>query len=187
MASRISSHDLEHAPRRSSRSGAQNGTPSPLATPTDLGEREVQAITAALNPLVADAFALYIKLKNFHWHLSGPNFRDYHLMFDDFADEVHDSIDILAERVRRVGGTTIRSVGHIANLTRVADDDEALVPPAQMLARLVDDHLECARSMRHAIEVCEKNHDPASASVLENLLDQTEKRKWFLFEATQKS
>ncbi|HKD76552.1 MAG TPA: DNA starvation/stationary phase protection protein, partial [Ktedonobacterales bacterium] len=130
-----------------------------LATPTDLSQQAVQAITGALNPLIADAFALYVKTKNFHWHLAGSHFRDYHLLFDEHADQIFASIDILAERVRRVGGTTIRSIGHIGQLQTIEDDNNEFVPASEMLRRLMDDNATIAKAQRAAHEVCEHHHD----------------------------
>jgi len=156
-----------------------------LATVTDLTQQEVQAITEALNPLVADFFALYVKTKNFHWHLAGSHFRDYHLLFDEQADQIFDSIDILAERVRRIGGTTIRSISHISELQTIEDDNNDFVPPGEMVKRLMEDNAHLARSQREAHEVCEKNRDVATASQLEILIDEAELRKWFLFEIVQ--
>ncbi len=151
----------------------------------DLTQQEVQAITEALNPLVADFFALYVKTKNFHWHLAGSHFRDYHLLFDEQADQIFDSIDILAERVRRVGGTTIRSISHISELQTIEDDNNDFVPPGEMVKRLMEDNAHIARLQREAHEVCEKNRDVATASQLEILIDEAERRKWFLFEIVQ--
>lgn len=159
--------------------------PSKLATITDLTPQEVQAITEALNPLVADLFALYVKTKNFHWHLAGSHFRDYHLLFDEQADQIFDAIDILAERVRRLGGTTVRSISHISELQTIEDDNNDFVPPGEMVKRLMEDNAHLARSMREAHEVCEKNRDVATASQLEILIDEAERRKWFLFEIVQ--
>jgi starvation-inducible DNA-binding protein len=156
-----------------------------LATPTDLTQKEVQAITEALNPLVADAFALYVKTKNFHWHLSGSHFRDYHLLFDEHADQIFDSIDTLAERVRRVGGATIRSISHIGQLQTIQDDNDEFLPAAEMVRRLMEDNAHLAQMQRAAHEVGEKNRDVATASELEVILDETERRKWFLFEVSQ--
>jgi len=159
--------------------------PSQLATPTDLKPEEVRAITEALNPLVADAFALYLKTKNFHWHLSGSHFRDYHLMFDEQADAIFETIDVLAERVRRVGGTTIRGIGHVAQLQRVQDNNADYVTPGDMVQQLLEDNKTCARNMRAAHDICEDNRDVASASHLEVFIDETERRTWFLFEVAQ--
>ena len=159
--------------------------PSHLATMTDLTSKEAQAVTEAVNPLIADAFALYVKTKNFHWHLSGSHFRDYHLLFDEQADAIFDSIDIMAERVRRVGGTTIRSISHIGQLQSIEDDNDDFVPAGQMIKRLMDDNAHIAQMIRAAIEVCDKHRDSASSNALQEILDETERRKWFLFEIMQ--
>lgn len=161
--------------------------PAQLATPSDLTPKDVQAITEALNPLVADLFALYVKTKNFHWHLSGAHFRDYHLLFDEHAEQIFAGIDILAERVRKVGGTTIRSIGHITQLQTIADDNASMVPAREMVRRLMEDNSALARTMRAAHEVCEHSRDVATASLLETLIDEAERRTWFLFEVTQGS
>lgn len=158
---------------------------SQLATVTDLTSQEVQAITEAVNPLIADAFALYVKTKNFHWHLSGSHFRDYHLMFDEQADAVLESIDIMAERIRRIGGTTIRSISHVSQLQTIEDDNNDFVPPGEMLRRLMDDNAHIAKMVRSAITVCDKNRDSATSNLLQEILDETERRKWFLFEVMQ--
>ncbi|HEY8324249.1 MAG TPA: DNA starvation/stationary phase protection protein [Ktedonobacterales bacterium] len=166
---------------------AMTGFPAPkrLATPTDLKPNEVQAVVEAVNPLVADSFALYIKTKNFHWHLSGQHFRDYHLLFDEQAAAILASIDVMAERVRRIGGTTIRSLGHIQRLTQVQDDNEDAVSPQDMLRRLLEDNSHMARSLRQAIATCEDNRDTVTANNLQEILDQTERRVWFLYETLQ--
>lgn len=156
-----------------------------LATVTDLTSKEAQAVTEAINPLIADAFALYVKTKNFHWHLSGSHFRDYHLLFDEQADAIFESIDIMAERVRRVGGTTIRSISHIGQLQTIEDDNDDFVPAGQMIKRLMDDNAHIAQQIRAAIEVCDKHRDSASSNALQEILDETERRKWFLFEIMQ--
>ncbi len=158
---------------------------SQLATVTDLSPQEARAITEAVNPLIADAFALYVKTKNFHWHLYGPHFRDYHLLFDEHAEAILESIDVMAERVRRVGGTTIKSIGHISQLQTIRDDDEALVPANVMVRRLMDDNAHIAEKLRGAIAVCDKNRDSATSNNLQEILDATERRKWFLFEILQ--
>jgi len=159
--------------------------PRPLATPTDLTAQEVQAVTAAINPLIADSIALYVKLKNFHWHVVGSHFRDYHLMFDEHADEILASLDPLAERVRRIGGTTIRSMGHVQELTRVEDDDDEFVTPDAMINRLIKDNLHMAKQLRSAIELTEEKRDMPTNDLLMELLDATEKRIWFLHEISQ--
>ncbi len=158
---------------------------APLATPTDLSENGVKAIASALNTLCADAFALYLKTKNFHWHMSGPHFRDYHLLLDQQADQIEATIDPLAERVRKLGQTTLRSIGNIASLKTIEDNDEAFVPPAAMLKELESDNRAMAHAMRHAHELCDDNDDVATASLLEVWIDETERRAWFLFEASQ--
>ncbi len=159
--------------------------PKQLATVTDLTAQEAQAITEALNPLIADAFALFTKTKNYHWHLAGSHFRDYHRLFDEQAEEVFESVDLLAERVRRVGGTTIRSISHIGQLQTIQDDNDDFVPAGEMVRRLMQDNQHLAKMQRAAIEVCEKHRDSVTANVLQEILDDTEKRKWFLFEVLQ--
>jgi starvation-inducible DNA-binding protein len=159
--------------------------PSKLATMTDLTQAEAQAVTTAVNPLIADAFALYVKTKNFHWHLYGSHFRDFHLLFDEHADAILESTDILAERVRRVGGTTIRSIGHISQLQTIEDDNNEIVPAGEMVRRLMEDNAQIARNIRNAIVVCDKNRDSATSNLLQEILDQAERRKWFLFEIVQ--
>jgi len=159
--------------------------PRQLATPTDLTPQAVQAITEALNPLIADAFALYVKTKNFHWHLAGSHFHDYHKLFDKQAEQIFGSIDTLAERVRRIGGTTIRSITHISQVQTIKDDNDEFVPAGEMARRLMQDNAHIAEMQRAAIEVCEKHRDLASSNALETLLDETERRKWFLFEVLQ--
>ena len=159
--------------------------PSPLATLTDLKSEEVQAITEAINPLIADTFALYTKNKNYHWHVAGSHFRDYHKLFGRQAEDMLASIDILAERVRRIGGTTIRSISHISQLQTIQDDNSDFVQAGEMARRLMEDNKHMAQMQRAAHEVCVHNHDVATASVLENLIDQSERRTWFLFETVQ--
>lgn len=159
--------------------------PPPLATPTDLGADEVRAVVEAVNPLIADSLALYVKTKNFHWHVSGPHFRDYHLLFDEQAEVILESVDILAERLRKIGGGTIRSIGHIANLQTIGDDEEEFVTPLEMVRRLLDDNRSMAEHQRAAIEVCDKNRDSPTGNLLQDILDQTERRVWFLFEVSQ--
>ena len=165
--------------------GRPGKTQHPLATPTDLKPAGVREITAAINPLVADAFALYVKTKNYHWHLASSHFRDYHLLLDEQADQIFATIDPLAERVRKIGGTTLRSMGHIASLQTVADSEEAFVPPFEMLSRLMEDNKAMAAHMREAHEVCDAHKDVATASLLETFIDETERRTWFLFETSQ--
>jgi len=158
---------------------------APLATPTDLGADATRDITGALNPLLADVFALYLKTKNFHWHMSGPHFRDYHLLLDEQSDQIYAMTDPIAERVRKIGGSTVRSIGHIAKLQRVLDNDAEFVTPMGMLAELREDNKQLAASFRAAHEVCEEHGDIASASLIEVWIDETERRAWFLFEASR--
>ena len=158
---------------------------SALATPTDLSENGVKAIAAALNGLAADAFALYLKTKNFHWHMSGPHFRDYHLLLDEHGDQIYAMVDPLAERVRKLGQTTLRSIGHIAKLQSIKDNDKDFVGPLDMLRELEDDNRRLVAAQRKAHELCDDNGDVASASLLEVWIDEAERRAWFLFEATR--
>jgi starvation-inducible DNA-binding protein len=157
--------------------------PSALKTPTDLGDNAAAAVAAELNLLVADAFALYVKTKNFHWHMSGPHFRDYHLLLDEHADQIFATTDPLAERARKIGQNTLRSIGQINQLTRVKNNDAAFVSPLAMLQELCQDNRDMAANMRKAHKVCDDNEDVASASLLENFIDETERRTWFLYEA----
>ena len=158
---------------------------SALKTPTDLGDNAAAAVAAELNLLVADAFALYVKTKNFHWHMSGPHFRDYHLLLDEHADQIFATTDPLAERARKIGQKTVRSIGQINKTTRVKNNDADFVSPLDMLKELCHDNREMAKNMRKAHQVCDENEDVASASLLENFIDETERRTWFLFEATR--
>ena len=154
-----------------------------LATPTDLKPKNTAAVAKELNMLVADAFALYLKTKNFHWHVSGPHFRDYHLMLDEQADQIFAAIDPLAERVRKLGERTVLGVTHVVALTSVEDSTADFVAPGDMLRTLMDDNKAMAAAMRKAHGVCDDNDDPASASLIEVYIDETERRTWFLFEA----
>lgn len=154
-----------------------------LHTPTDLPPAAVAAISAALNGLLADAFALYLKTKNFHWHVSGPEFRDYHLLLDEQAEQIFATTDDLAERVRKIGGTTIRSIGHIGRLQRLIDNDADYVTPLDMLAELREDNLQLIAEMRATHTLCDDHEDVATASLLEVWIDEAERRVWFLFEA----
>lgn len=156
---------------------------SPLVTPTDLSSTATKDISAAMNGLLADVFALYVKTKNFHWHLSGPHFRDYHLLFDEQADQIFAMTDPIAERVRKVGGSTLRSIGHIARMQRVMDNDAEYVEPSDMLAELREDNKALAGRLREAHNVCEEHRDIATASLIEVWIDETERRTWFLYEA----
>jgi starvation-inducible DNA-binding protein len=158
---------------------------APLQTPTDLSEDAARDIAAALNMLLADLFALYIKTKNFHWHVSGPHFRDYHLLLDEQADQIYATTDPVAERVRKLGATTLRSIGHIARLKRVLDNDADFVTPLDMLAELRDDNKDLVGRIREAHDVCDEHGDVATTSLLEVWIDEAERRVWFLFEAAR--
>jgi starvation-inducible DNA-binding protein len=158
---------------------------APLRTPTDLGEKATQDISAALNLALSDVFALYLKTKNFHWHMSGHHFRDFHLLLDEQADQIFAMTDPIAERVRKVGGATLHSIGQISRLQRISDNDAAFVTPQDMLSELREDNLTLTRSLREAHDVCDEHRDVASASLIENWIDETERRSWFLYEATR--
>ena len=156
---------------------------SPLVTPTDLKPDATRDIAGGLNAILADVFALYLKTKNFHWHMSGPHFRDYHLMLDEQSDQIYAMTDPIAERVRKVGGVTLRSIGHISRLQRILDNDAEFVTPLDMLAELQEDNKQLASNFRAAHEVCEEYGDIATTSLIEVWIDETERRTWFLFEA----
>jgi starvation-inducible DNA-binding protein len=156
-----------------------------LDTPTDLPQAAVDKISATLNVLLADAFALYLKTKNFHWHVSGRHFRDYHLLLDEQADQIFASTDELAERVRKVGGITLRSIGQISKMQTIKDNNEDYVPPREMLRELMEDNKKMAAAMRKAHKVVDDLEDAATAGLLENFIDETERRTWFLFEASR--
>ena len=156
-----------------------------LKTPSDLPGAKIAKISKLLNGLVADSFVLYVKTKNFHWHVSGPHFRDYHLLFDEQAAEIFATIDDLAERVRKLGAKTIHSIGEIAKLQTIKDNDKSFVSPGDMLRELMNDNKSVIKRMRAAHEVADKHDDIATASILENFIDQAEKRNWFLFEASR--
>jgi starvation-inducible DNA-binding protein len=158
---------------------------SDLDTPTDMPKAAVDKISASLNTLLADAFALYLKTKNFHWHVSGRHFHDYHLMLDDQSDAIFATTDQLAERVRKLGGTTIRSIGQIAKLQTIQDNDESYVPPREMLRELMEDNKHMAAAMRKAHKLADEHEDSGTAGLLETFIDETERRTWFLFEASR--
>ncbi len=162
---------------------AKSRRKAPLATPTLLPADATRDIAGALNALLADLFALYLKTKNFHWHVSGPHFRDLHLMLDEQADQIYATTDPVAERVRKLGATTIRSIGQIAKLQRVLDNDADYVSPFDMLAELRDDNVQLASRMRATHAVCDEHNDMATTSMLEVWIDEAERRTWFLFEA----
>jgi starvation-inducible DNA-binding protein len=167
----------------SNHKGAKQRRMAPLQTTNDLGADAQRDLSAELNVLLADTFALYMKTKNFHWHMSGPHFRDYHLLLDEHADQIYAITDAIAERVRKLGGTTIRSTGHIARLQRLADNDADFVTPSGMLAELREDNMRLAAFMRSTHDTCDKYDDVATASLLEVWIDEAERRVWFLYEA----
>jgi starvation-inducible DNA-binding protein len=158
---------------------------APLQSPTDLEPGAVREIAGALNVLLADVFSLYLKTKNFHWHMSGSHFRDYHLLLDEHGDQIFAITDVIAERVRKIGGTTIHSIGHISRLQRIPDNDADFVTPLDMLAELREDNKRLVSSMRQTHELCAQGGDVATTSLLENWIDEGERRTWFLFEATR--
>lgn len=158
---------------------------APLATPTDLKAAATQDIAGAMNAILADVFALHLKTKNFHWHMSGPHFRDYHLLLDEQAGQIFALADPIAERIRKTGGSTLKSIGHIARIQRVLDNDADYVQPLDMLAELREDNKALAARLREAHEVCEEHRDIATASLIEIWIDEAERRTWFLFEASR--
>jgi starvation-inducible DNA-binding protein len=157
-----------------------------LDTPTDLKSNAVRDISGALNILLADMFALYLKTKNFHWHVSGPHFRDYHLLLDEQADQIFATTDDIAERVRKIGGTTLRSIAHIGRLQRILDNDADFVTPLDMLAELREDNKQLVANMRETHDLCGEQNDVASTSLIETWIDEAERRTWFLFEASRR-
>src|SRR5579863_702442 len=163
----------------SSRQDLARRRSAPLETPTDLKAAATRDITGAMNAILADVFALYLKTKNFHWHMSGPHFRDYHLLLDDQADQLYAMTDPIAERVRKLGGTTLRSIGHISRTQRILDNDAAYVQPLDMLAELRDDNRGLASSLREVHNICDEHRDIATASLIEVWIDETERRTWF--------
>src|SRR5580698_395089 len=159
---------------------------APLGTPTDLRAPATRDIAAGMNAILADVFALYIKTKNFHWHMSGPHFRDYHLLLDEQADQLYAMTDPIAERIRKTGGSTLRSIGHIARIQRIIDNDADYVDPLDMLAELRDDNLTLAARLREVHDVVDELRDIATASLIETWIDETERRTWFLFESSRR-
>ncbi len=159
---------------------------SPLATPTDLKASATRDIAASMNAILADVFAIYMKTKNFHWHMSGPHFRDYHLLLDEQADQVYAMTDPIAERIRKLGGSTLRSIGDISRTQRVLDNDARYVEPLDMLAELREDNKQLAARLREVHGTCDEHRDIATASLIEVWIDETERRTWFLFEASRK-
>jgi starvation-inducible DNA-binding protein len=158
---------------------------APLATPTDLKPNAVRDLAGELNILLADMFGLYLKTKNFHWHVSGPHFRDYHLLLDEQGEQIFATTDAIAERVRKIGATTLRSIGHVSRLQRIQDNDADFVTPMDMLAELRDDNKQLTARMREIHDLCDESGDVATASLLEVWIDEAERRTWFLFEATR--
>ena len=159
---------------------------SPLASPSNLGQDATRDISGALNILLADIFALYLKTKNFHWHVSGPHFRDYHLLLDEQAEQIFATTDDIAERVRKIGGTTLRSIGQISRLQRLLDNEADYVTPLDMLAELREDNKDLVARMRVTHDVCDEHGDVASTSLIENWIDEAERRAWFLYEASRR-
>ena len=159
----------------------------PLITPTDLGGQATRDIAASMNAILADVFAVYLKTKNFHWHMSGPHFRDYHLLLDEQADQLYAMTDPIAERIRKTGGSTLRSIGHIARTQRIQDNDAEYVDPLDMLAELREDNETLAARLREVHGVVDELRDIATASLIENWIDETERRTWFLFESSRRA
>ncbi len=159
--------------------------PDQIGRTADLDGEATATLAERLNATLADSFALYIKTKNFHWHVSGPHFRDYHLLLDEQSEQIFGTTDEIAERVRKIGGTTLRSIGQVAKLQTLADNDESYVPPREMLRELMNDNKKVAAAMRKAHDIADKYEDVATASLLENFIDATERRTWFLFEASR--
>lgn len=164
-----------------------NRRDAPLQTPTDLTPAATKEISGALNAILADVFALYLKTKNFHWHMSGPHFRDYHLLLDEHADQLYAMTDPIAERVRKIGGLTLRSISHIGKLQRIPDNNAEFVEPSDMLAELREDNQTLAASLRETHNVCEEHRDLATASLIEVWIDETERRAWFLYESSRRA
>src|SRR6267142_285959 len=158
----------------------------PLTVPTDLTRSAVKDIAGAMNAILADVFALYLKTKNFHWHMSGPHFRDYHLLLDEQAGQLYAMTDPIAERIRKIGGSTLRSIGHIGRIQRIKDNDATYVDPLDMLAELREDNKTLAARLREMHEVVDEHRDIASASLIESWIDETERRTWFLFESSRR-
>jgi len=176
MKNNVSNRRGELARRRS----------APVITPTDLGAEASKGIAGSMNAVLADVFALYMKRKNFHWHMSGPHFRDYHLLLDEQADQLYAMTDSIAERIRKTGGSTLRSIGHIARVQRVIDNDADYVEPLDMLAELREDNQTLAARLREVHEVVDELRDIATASLIETWIDETERRTWFLFESSRR-
>jgi starvation-inducible DNA-binding protein len=178
---------LQQGISQMARKTGTGSAPPALAIPSDLGANATRDIAAAVNGLLADVFALYLKTKNFHWHMSGPHFRDYHLMLDEQSDQIFAMTDVLAERVRKLGQLTLHSIGEISSNQRIKDNDAPYVTPRDMLAELREDNGELATRMREAHEMIDEHNDVATASLLEVFIDETERRAWFLYEASHAS
>jgi starvation-inducible DNA-binding protein len=168
------------------RSDLKSRRSAPLVTPTDLGAEASADIAGGMNAILADVFALYLKTKNFHWHMSGPHFRDYHLLLDEQADQLYAMTDPIAERIRKTGGSTLRSIGHISRLQRIKDNDAEYVDPLDMLAELRQDNQTLSASLREVHDMVDEHRDIATASLIENWIDETERRTWFLFESSRR-
>ena len=180
------SHDATRSNRRKTMTIMTQDHPSArLGTPSDLKSNAITDLSAALTTLLADMFALYTKTKNFHWHMSGPHFRDYHLLLDEQATQIFATTDTIAERVRKIGGTTLRSIGHIGRLQRLLDNDAEFVSPGGMLAELRDDNRQLTGYLRQTHALWDEHNDVATASLIEVWIDEAEQRTWFLFEATR--
>lgn len=169
------------------RSDAAGRRAAPLVTPSDLGAKASKDIAGGMNAILADVFALYLKTKNFHWHMSGAHFRDYHLLLDEQADQLYAMTDPIAERIRKTGGSTLRSIGHIARIQRIKDNDAEYVEPLDMLAELREDNQTLAARLREVHDMVDEHRDIATASLIENWIDETERRTWFLFESSRRS
>ena len=170
-----------------SRSDVQSRRAAPLVTPSDLGAKASKDIAGGMNAILADVFALYLKTKNFHWHMSGAHFRDYHLLLDEQADQLYAMTDPIAERIRKTGGSTLRSIGHIARIQRIKDNDAEYVDPLDMLAELREDNQTLAARLREVHDMVDEHRDIATASLIENWIDETERRTWFLFESSRRN
>ncbi len=171
--------------RKSDTTQSEGQERSALQTPTDLGHDGVTEISAGLRQLLADVFALYVKTKNFHWHMTGRHFRDYHLLLDEQSEQIFTMTDDVAERARKIGGTTLHSIGDISRHQRLKDNNAEFVSPKDMLGELCSDNQQLTRSLRSTHEICDRHNDVATASLIENWIDETERRTWFLFETLQ--
>jgi starvation-inducible DNA-binding protein len=185
--SNFSKEGIPMAKTDSEKSELRRRREAPLITPTDLGAKASADIAGGMNGILADVFALYMKTKNFHWHMSGPHFRDYHLLLDEQADQLYAMTDPIAERIRKTGGSTLRSIGHIARIQRIKDNDADYVDPLDMLAELREDNQSLAARLREVHDLVDEVGDIATASLIETWIDETERRTWFLFESSRAS